>query len=106
MYSLSRSLDRWDEERASKEDAGKTVEKVELGASLAFEMAPADAGLEVLQQLVMEHCSRANEYYLSPRPLREDFVLDGDVLTFQSGISTGTPESDLVRARVIESQRR
>jgi hypothetical protein len=102
---LSPSLDRWDEQRATMDDAAKSVEKVELGASLAFEEAPLDGGLDVLQQLVLKHCGRASEFY-APRPSREDFEFDGDLLTFQSAISTETPESDLVRARVIESKRR
>jgi hypothetical protein len=106
MFFLSSSMDQWDEERAAKDDAAKSVEKLQLGASLAFEEAPSDAGLEVLQQLVLKHCNRASEFYASPRPSREDFAFDGDLLTFQSGISTETPESDLVRARVIESKRR
>ena len=106
MFFFSSSLDRWDEERAAMDDAAKSVEKVELGASLAFEEAPPDAGLGVLQQLVLKHCSQATEFYSSPGPSREDFAFDGELLTFSSAISTETPESDLVRARVIESKRR
>ena len=88
------------------DDAAKSVEKVEWGASLAFDEAPRDAGLDLLRKLALDHCSRADKFYASPRPSREDFTFDGDLLTFQSAISTEAPESDLVRARVIESNNR
>jgi hypothetical protein len=60
----------------------------------------------MLQRLALEQCARAGEFYASPRPGRKDFAFDGDLLTFQSAISTEAPESDLVRARVIESTTR
>jgi hypothetical protein len=106
MFFLSSSLDRWDEERAAEDDAAKLVEQVEWGASLAFKEAPQDVGLAAFQRLVLEHCNRADEFYSSPRASRDDFAFDGELLTFSSAISTETPESDLVRARVIESRRR
>ena len=104
--SFLSSLDRWDEEKASMDDAAKLVEGVEWGTSLAFSEAPPEAGLDVLQRLALERCARAGEFYASPRPSRPDFAFDGDLLTFQSAISTEAPESDLVRARVIESTKR
>lgn len=99
------SLDRWDEAKAAQDDAAKHVEPVALGASLAFDEAPDDAGLAVLQQLVLKHCNRATEFYSAPARPGEDYRFDGDLLTFQSAIATETPNSDLVRARVMESKR-
>jgi len=104
--SFLASLDMWDEERASMDDAAKSLEELEWGSALAFDEAPRDAGLDVLQQLAARHCNRAGAFYAPLRPARNDFAFDGDILTFQSSISTEAPESDLVRARVIESRRR
>lgn len=103
---LSSSLDRWDEQRAAMDDAAKSIERFELGTSFAFAEAPSVEGLDMLQKLVSKHRRSATAFYASPRPGRDDFAFDDGLLTFQSSVSTGTPENDLVQARVIESKSR
>jgi pimeloyl-ACP methyl ester carboxylesterase len=103
---FSSFLDKWDEARAAEDDEAKLAEKIMLGASLAFDGAAEDAGLDSLQHLVLKHCSRADKFYASPRGMREDFEFDGDLLTFPSAISTETAANNLVRARILESKKR
>ena len=94
-------LDRWDERRAQRGEAGKKDTDVILDAGRAFPGAQGDASIEQLGAL-------ADQAVVDPsffnRPADSDFGLHrrGEWLEFPSDILTDIPENNLVWAKVTE----
>lgn len=98
-----RWLDRWDERRAQRGDALKEQTAFALGAALAFPDARGSTDLA-------EFCAFAEQATSDPAffadPSQQDPVVDREDgwIRFNSNVSTGCDENDLVWAKVTEAQ--
>jgi pimeloyl-ACP methyl ester carboxylesterase len=99
-------IDRWDESAAAEDDAKKVPEPLTVGASLAFRDADQGTSLAALADMVKASTAEADKFYAIESDDVSDFVFDGDILTFRSGIVTETELNNIVHAKVYEGTRR
>jgi pimeloyl-ACP methyl ester carboxylesterase len=98
-----RWLDRWDERRAQRGDEVKERTAFALDAALAFPNSPRVTSLA-------EFCALADQATADPtffaNPSQQDPVVnwDGGWIRFNSSLSTGLDENDLVWAKVTETR--
>lgn len=97
-----RWLDRWDERRALRGEAGKRVAEFVLDAGLAFPGAPMVSSIDGFAALA-EQAVEGGAFFDEPVGTNADFELSEGWLRFASDVSTDIAENNIVWAKLAES---
>jgi hypothetical protein len=99
---LGSILDNWDERQAKQDDRNKPTDPIAIGASLAFPQLRDDASLLDLTECAARHQKLSQDFYASQGDRTIEYILEGDVLSFSSDITTETKSNNVVFARIYE----
>lgn len=96
-------LDRWDERRTRRRDDVKKPTEPVLDTKLAFPAADGPFNLDAFCTYAERATHNSDEFFALPDAWSDTRWHD-DLLTFQSSISTGTIENDVVHVKVTEAR--
>ncbi len=97
-----RWLDRWDERRAQRGEAGKRAAEFVLDAGLAFPGAPEVSSVDDFGALA-EQAVRDGAFFEAPAGSQPGYELADAWLKFPSEVSTDIAENNVVWAKVADS---
>ncbi len=93
---------RAQERRHASRDTNRVVRPFEWGAEFVAEFAKGSDPREAVLEAAREAVARSEEFYaLAPVT---DYKLEGDRLTWTSGVRTPTPENNTARARFFPAE--
>jgi dienelactone hydrolase len=96
-------LDRWDERRAAKSDQLKQMQAFALDADLAF--SAGHSGTSLAEFCALSDLARADpSFFADPSLVATDLNWQDEWIKFESSVSTGVEENDLVWAKVTKNR--